>query len=133
MGNGKWVTIRGNRVFLKDKTTNDYMNNKIRNSKKPYLGRTYTTENVNNYFEKIETYEQLDEFSKDFLQKNKAMPFIVPTKYAYSKDVREWVDFIQNIDDKNISFSILSVDKTYGRKTKSSIKNFVKNYKVHQE
>lgn len=31
MDNGRWVTIRGHRVFIKN--TNDYMNQKIRNSK----------------------------------------------------------------------------------------------------
>ena len=29
---GKWVTINGRKVFIKDKATNEYMNNKIRNS-----------------------------------------------------------------------------------------------------
>ena len=130
MNEGKWVTIRGHRVFIKN--TNDYMNNKIRNSKKPYLGESYTPENVNDYFEKIETYEQLEEFEKDYFQKLKVMPYIVPAKYIGKNNVREWVYFIENIDDKNISFSVLREDRAWSRKTKSSIKNFVKNYKVYQ-
>lgn len=31
MENGKWVTINGAHVFIKDKEINDFMNNKIRN------------------------------------------------------------------------------------------------------
>lgn len=33
MEDGKWITYRGRRIFIKDKSTNGYMNNKIRNSK----------------------------------------------------------------------------------------------------
>ena len=137
MQEGKWVTLKdGRKILIKEKDINNYMNNKIRNKgkeeKRKYIGEVYTSENVNNYFSKITNYEELDEFRNDYQQKTKAVPFIVPIKDTY-KSPRQWVDFIQKIDDNNISFSVLSEDYVSSRKTKSSIKNFVKNYKVHHE
>lgn len=117
------------------KDTSNYMNELIRdksnkeNNKKKYLNDTYTPKNVNDYFSNINTYEELEEFRNDYFNKLKFMPYITPIKHP----VRQWVAFIEKIDDDNISFSVLSWDSPSSRKTKSSVKNFVKNYKVHME
>ena len=133
----RWVYIKG-RGPVKIKTTSEYMNDLIRANKKvaineskqkPYLSEKYTHENVNDYFEKIETYEQLKEFEEDFFNKIKMMPLIVPKKHAN----RQWVAFLDNIDNNNVKFSVLSEDTPYGRKTKSSMKNFIKNYMIWLE
>ena len=120
-------------VWLRNKKTGGLFNtddiNKKEYYEKKYIGEKYTPENVNEYFKNIETYEQLQEFRKDYREKIKFNPYIVPIKHS----TRQWVDFIEKIDDETLSFSVLSEDSPYSRKAKSSVKNFVKNYKVHQE
>ena len=122
----RWITWKGRHLLVDD-------NGKIISNNKKYIGEKYTPENVNEYFKNIETYKQFEEFEKDYFSKTKMMPYIIPKKYYGKNNIREWVDFIKKIDEENISFSVLSEDVSWSRKTKSSIKNFVKNYRVHQE
>lgn len=128
---GVWRTIRGAKVFIrKGEDLNSAMKrHKTYKENKNGISLKYTPENVNEYFSKIENYNQLEEFRNDYRNEIKFMPYIVPKNHQ----TRQWVDFINKIDDNNIEFYVLSHDKPYHRKTKSSVKNFVKNYKVHQE
>ena len=56
--NGKWVTINGRKIFIKDKTTNEYMNNKIRNSKE-------TFDNID-----ADSFEEYKQKRKEYVDKN---------------------------------------------------------------
>ena len=130
---GVWRTVGGRRIFIvngQDLPSAMKLSDKF---KKKYIGEKYTSENVNDYFQNIKTYSQYEEFVNDFFQKLKMIPYIIPKKYEGLNNIREWVDFIHKIDEENISFSVLSEDISYSRRTKSSIKNFVKNYRVHLE
>lgn len=68
MDNGRWVTIRGHRVFIKDKATNDYMNKKIRNKGKKYNDSSfkYLPEDDTKAYDKYvemseESYQNMDD------------------------------------------------------------------------
>lgn len=66
---GRWITTRyGNRVFIKNKTANNYMNNKIRNSvdDKGQKYKYVTEEEVNSEFGKT-AQEELDKMDDDSL------------------------------------------------------------------
>jgi len=130
---GVWRTVGGRRIFIVNGQDLPTAMKESGKFKKKYIGEKYTPENVNDYFQNIETYSQYEEFENDFFQKLKMMPYIIPKKYEGLNNIREWVDFIHKIDEENISFSVLSEDVSYSRRTKSSIKNFVKNYRVHLE
>lgn len=118
----RWITYKGRHLLVDDD------GNIVQ--KKKYIGEQYTPENVNDYFQQIETYEQFEEFENDFYDKLKMVPYIVPVKHP----IGQWVAFTKKGEDnEHIKFSVLSEDYSWARKTQSTIKNFVKNYKVHLE
>ena len=105
----RWITWRGKHILVDDD------GNIVKKIK--YLAEEYTSQNINEYFNNIETTDELID------------PIIVPIKNSINRRV----DNIKKIDSNNISFMVLDYETGGYRATKSSINNFKKNYKARME
>lgn len=117
----RWITWRGKHILVDDD------GNIVK--KRKYLAEEYTSENINEYFNNIETTDELIEWQEDYFKKVRFYPIIVPIKNSINRRV----DNIKKIDSNNISFMVLDYETGGYRATKSSINNFKKNYKARME
>lgn len=61
---GKWVTINGNRIFIKNKSTNEYMNNKIRQEANNLTYDEETEQVIKSYTEELKNIKEFQSFKE---------------------------------------------------------------------